>query len=66
MPEIDVHGTYYGGRYYGGPVVVEDNNRGSFAAGAAVGGAVIYNCANVYYQPFYQGSTLVYQVVQYP
>jgi hypothetical protein len=109
--DVDVHRTYYGGRYYGGPVVVEDNNWGSFAAGAAVGavagavttaavasagqpsttavvtapalgttvtalpgtcsqvaagGAVIYNCANTYYQPFYQGSTLVYQVVRYP
>ena len=29
-------------------------------------GAVIYNCNNVYYRPFYQGTTLVYQVVTYP
>ncbi len=30
------------------------------------GGAVIYNCSNVYYRPYYQGTTLVYQVVTYP
>jgi hypothetical protein len=29
-------------------------------------GTVTYNCGNVYYRPFYQGTTLVYQVVQYP
>lgn len=29
-------------------------------------GAVIYNCNNIYYRPYYQGTTLVYQVVQYP
>jgi len=30
------------------------------------GGAVMYNCSNVYYRPYYQGTTLVYQVVTYP
>jgi hypothetical protein len=30
------------------------------------GGAVIYQCSNIYYRPYYQGSTLVYQVVTYP
>jgi hypothetical protein len=28
--------------------------------------AVIYSCNNVYYRPFYQGTSLVYQVVTYP
>lgn len=28
------------------------------------GGGVMYNCNNIRYQPFYQGTTLVYQVVQ--
>ncbi|HSY73376.1 MAG TPA: hypothetical protein VK798_14070 [Alloacidobacterium sp.] len=30
------------------------------------GGVVMYNCSNVYYRLFYQGTTLVYQVVTYP
>jgi hypothetical protein len=30
------------------------------------GGAVIYNCNSVFYRPYYQGTTLVYQVVTYP
>jgi hypothetical protein len=30
------------------------------------GGGVVYNCNSVYYQPYYQGTTLVYQVVTYP
>jgi hypothetical protein len=30
------------------------------------GGVVMYNCSSVYYRPFYQGTTLVYQVVTYP
>jgi hypothetical protein len=107
---VNTRGTYYGGRYYGGPVVVEDHswNWGSFAAGAAAGvattaavaaatkpstttvmtnapavgtiittlpsgctsmatgGVAIYSCSNVYYKPFYQGTTLVYQVVTHP
>ncbi|HZS56364.1 MAG TPA: hypothetical protein VFA65_18305 [Bryobacteraceae bacterium] len=29
-------------------------------------GAVIYNCSNIYYRPYYQGTSLVYQVVTYP
>lgn len=29
-------------------------------------GVMIYNCNNVYYRPYYQGPTLVYQVVPYP
>jgi hypothetical protein len=29
-------------------------------------GGMFYNCANVYYHPYYQGTTLVYQVVTYP
>jgi hypothetical protein len=35
---------------------------------ATIGGGnvVTYNCSNVYYRPYYQGTTLVYQVVQYP
>ena len=35
---------------------------------AVVAGAAgtIYNCANVYYRPYYQGTSLVYQVVTYP
>jgi len=32
----------------------------------ANGSAVIYHCSNVYYRPYYQGSSLVYQVVTYP
>ena len=32
----------------------------------SAGGTVIYNCNNVYYRPFYQGTSLVYQVVTYP
>ena len=32
----------------------------------AAGSAVIYQCSNVYYRPYYQGSSLVYQVVTYP
>lgn len=103
---VNTNGTYYGGRYYGGLVVVEDHswNWGSFAAGAAAGvattavaaaatkpstttvvtnapavgtiitalpsgctsvataGTAIYSCNNVYYKPFYQGTTLVYPV----
>jgi outer membrane usher protein FimD/PapC len=35
-------------------------------ATVASGGAVIYNCSNVYYRPYYQGTQLVYQVVTYP
>jgi hypothetical protein len=30
------------------------------------GGAVMYNCSNVYYRPYHQGTSLVYQVVTYP
>jgi hypothetical protein len=30
------------------------------------GNAMVYNCSNVYYRPYYQGTTLVYQVVTYP
>ncbi len=30
------------------------------------GAAQFYNCSNVYYRPYYQGTTLVYQVVTYP
>jgi hypothetical protein len=29
-------------------------------------GTVIYSCNNIYYRPFYQGTSLVYQVVTYP
>jgi hypothetical protein len=29
-------------------------------------GGVVYNCNSVYYRPYYQGTTLVYQVVTYP
>jgi hypothetical protein len=32
----------------------------------STGNAVVYNCNNVYYSPFYQGTTVVYQVVTYP
>ena len=30
------------------------------------GGGVVYQCSNVYYRPYYQGTSLVYQVVTYP
>jgi hypothetical protein len=30
------------------------------------GGGAMYNCSNVYYRPYYQGTALVYQVVTYP
>lgn len=30
-----------------------------------MGGVVYYNCSGIIYQPFYQGSNLVYKVVQY-
>jgi len=29
-------------------------------------GGMIYNCNSVYYHPYYQGTTLMYQVVTYP
>ena len=32
----------------------------------ATGGAVTYHCSNIYYRPYYQGTSLVYQVVTYP
>jgi outer membrane usher protein FimD/PapC len=32
----------------------------------ASGGTMIYQCSNVYYRPYYQGTQLVYQVVTYP
>jgi hypothetical protein len=35
-------------------------------ATVGAGGAVIYNCNSIYYRPYYQGTTLVYQVVTYP
>jgi len=35
-------------------------------ATVGAGGAVIYQCSNVYYRPYYQGTQLVYQVVTYP
>jgi hypothetical protein len=35
-------------------------------ATVATAGAVIYNCNSVYYRPYYQGASLVYQVVRYP
>jgi hypothetical protein len=35
-------------------------------ATVAAGGSVIYQCSNVYYRPYYQGTQLVYQVVTYP
>jgi hypothetical protein len=30
------------------------------------GGGVLYQCSNIYYRPYYQGTTLVYQVATYP
>ena len=30
------------------------------------GGGMVYQCSNVYYRPYYQGASLVYQVVTYP
>jgi hypothetical protein len=38
----------------------------SGCAAVGTGGAVLYNCNHVYYRPYYQGTTLVYQVVTYP
>jgi hypothetical protein len=38
----------------------------SGCAPVAVGGVTYQNCGGVYYQPSYQGSTLVYQVVPAP
>jgi hypothetical protein len=29
-------------------------------------GTAIYNCNSIYYRPYYQGSSLVYQIVTYP
>ncbi|HUB35175.1 MAG TPA: hypothetical protein VMA31_19200 [Bryobacteraceae bacterium] len=29
-------------------------------------GAVVYNCGGIYYQPFYQGMSLMYQIVPAP
>ena len=29
-------------------------------------GSVLYNCGGIYYQPFYQGASLMYQVVPAP
>lgn len=65
-------GAYYGGAYYGGAYA-----GGAYAAGYAAGAvtalpggcvrapgtAVIYQCGTVRYQPYYEGPTLVYQVV---
>jgi hypothetical protein len=54
-------------------VVVAAPAVGTIVPGLPSGCAVInaangmyYNCANVYYHPYYQGTTLVYQVVTYP
>lgn len=35
-------------------------------ATVGAGGAVIYSCNNIYYRPYYQGTTLVYEVVTHP
>jgi hypothetical protein len=35
-------------------------------AGCSSGSTMVYNCSNVFYRPFYQGTTLVYQVVTGP
>jgi len=35
-------------------------------AAVSAPGTVIYNCNSVYYRPYYQGTSLVYQVVTYP
>ena len=35
-------------------------------AAVNTGTTVVYNCSNVYYRPYYQGTSLVYQVVTYP
>ena len=35
-------------------------------ASVSSAGTVLYNCSNVYYRPYYQGTTLVYQVVTQP
>jgi len=35
-------------------------------SGVSTGGATIYNCNNIYYRPYYQGTSLVYQIVTYP
>jgi len=63
------HDGYSGGYY---------DNTGAFIAGLAIGaivtslptGCVIYGgyyqCGNVYYQPIYQGTQIVYQVVSGP
>ena len=32
----------------------------------SAGEATLYNCNNVYYRPYYQGTSLVYQVTTYP
>jgi hypothetical protein len=30
------------------------------------GGGVVYNCGNIFYQPFYEGASLMYQIVPAP
>ena len=35
-------------------------------ASVASGNTVVYNCSNIYYRPYYEGTTLVYKVVTYP
>lgn len=46
-----------------GPVSAQENQT---APAKCAPGAVVYNCSHVYYHPYYQGTTLVYQVVTYP
>ena len=35
-------------------------------ATVGAGTTLLYNCSNIYYQPFYQGTTLVFRVVTHP
>lgn len=39
---------------------------GDCVAMPAYNGGVLYNCGNVYYQPFYEGTSLMYEVVPVP
>lgn len=67
-------GAALGANYGPRPVVVEPPALYSMVPGLPVGcvtvptytGGVLYNCGNIYYQPVYEGTSLMYQIVPAP
>ena len=55
-------GGYYGGAYYGGGAGYITTLPGGCTS-AMVDGITYQNCGGTYYQPFYEGTQLVYKVV---